>query len=246
MIIFNSIANAAETVNVGVNTGAWHAVTSANFVVQLTLLCLVGLSAVSWAIILAKRKQFADLAAANPAFEDTFWKASSLDNIYDKVKEHTQSNLATVFRSGYLELRKIAESNLAQSGKEGTPLLSGIDNLERSLKKAIDSEISNLENRLSLLATTGSTGPFIGLFGTVWGIMSAFQKIGATGMASLAVVAPGISEALIATGVGLFAAIPATVGYNYYVTRIKQQELALSNFAADFLNIAKRNFFKDK
>jgi biopolymer transport protein TolQ len=103
-----------------------------------------------------------------------------------------------------------------------------------------------MEERLNILATTGSTGPFIGLFGTVWGIMGAFQKIGITGMASLAVVAPGISEALIATAIGLAAAIPATVAYNYFLTKIKEHEVELSNFSADFLNIAKRNFFKGK
>ncbi len=237
---------AANEVSVGVNTGAWHAITSANIVVQLTLLILVIMSVVSWAIIVSKKKQFDLLSQADEPFEDAFWKAKSLDEVYDKVADHPSSCMAHVFRAGYSELRKMADSNLASSaGAEGTPLLSGLDNLERALNKAIDSEIDTLENRLSFLATTGSTGPFIGLFGTVWGIMGSFQKIGQTGMASLAVVAPGISEALIATGVGLFAAIPATVGYNLYVTKLKKHELKLNNFASDFLNIAKRNFFKD-
>lgn len=123
-------------------------------------------------------------------------------------------------------------------------MLSGIDNLQRALRKAIGIEIAKLEARLTFLATVGSVGPFVGLFGTVWGIMSSFQRIGATGMASLAVVAPGIAEALIATGVGLAAAIPASIAYNLFVTRIKKQELELNNFAADFLNLAKRNFFR--
>ncbi len=237
-----------NTVAVGVNTSAWQALTSANFVVQLTLLTLIALSVISWAIILTKRKQFSETQEANRPFIDAFWKASSLDDIFEVLDKHPQSSNARVFRAGYLELRKIADSNLAQSGPDenSTPLLSGIDNLERSLRKAIDAEILLLENRLSLLATTGSTGPFIGLFGTVWGIMGSFHKIGATGMASLAVVAPGISEALIATGVGLFAAIPATVAYNHFITKLRHEELNLSNFAADFLNITKRNFFRDK
>lgn len=236
---------AAEQVAVGVNLGAWHAITSANFVVQLVLLSLVAMSVICWAIIIGKRKQFKAMTDANKPFEDAFWKASSLDDIFENLKNHPDSNLANVFRAGYLELRKLADSNLAEKrGDQNPPLLTGIDNLQRALSKAIDSEISLLENRLSLLATTGSTGPFIGLFGTVWGIMSAFQKIGSTGMASLAVVAPGISEALIATAIGLFAAIPATVAYNYFVTEIKKHELHLNNFAADFLNIAKRNFFR--
>lgn len=122
--------------------------------------------------------------------------------------------------------------------------MTGIDNLNRALRKAIDIEIDRLESKLTFLATVGSVGPFVGLFGTVWGIMSSFQRIGSTGVASLAVVAPGIAEALIATGVGLAAAIPASIAYNIYVTRIKRQELDLNNFAADFLNLAKRNFFR--
>jgi biopolymer transport protein TolQ len=236
---------ASNQMAVGVNLGAWHAITSANIIVQLVLLILVAMSVVCWAIIIGKRKQLAAMNAANKPFEDAFWQANSLDDIFENLKNHPDSNLANVFRAGYLELRKIADSNLAEKrSDENPPLLTGIDNLQRALGKAIDSEISGLENRLAILATTGSTGPFIGLFGTVWGIMSAFQKIGATGMASLAVVAPGISEALIATAIGLFAAIPATVAYNYYVTEIKKHELALNNFASDFLNIAKRNFFR--
>lgn len=232
-------------VAVAVNTGAWHAIASANIIVQLVLLSLVAMSVVCWAIIIGKRRQFKALASANRPFEDAFWKANSLDDIFEGLKNHPDSNMAHVFRAGYLELRKIADSNLAERKDDKTPpLLSGIDNLQRALNKAIDSEMGLLENRLSILATTGSTGPFIGLFGTVWGIMSSFQKIGATGMASLAVVAPGISEALIATAIGLLAAIPATVAYNYFITEIKKLELALNNFSADFLNIAKRNFFR--
>ncbi len=229
------------------NTNILEAILSANIIVQLTLLVLISLSILSWAIILTKRKQFAATFHANQPFLDAFWKANSLDDIFESLNRYPQSSLATIFRAGYLELRKLADSSLAKpSGKDGVgPLLSGIDNLERALRKAIDNEIASLDSRLSLLATTGSTGPFIGLFGTVWGIMSAFHKIGATGMASLAVVAPGISEALIATGVGLFAAIPATVAYNMFVTDLRKEEIQLSNFAADFLNIAKRNFFRD-
>jgi len=246
--ILSSQAFAADTVAVGVNTNAWQAISSANIVVQLTLLLLVGLSVMSWAIILTKKRQLQETAEANAPFIDAFWKANSLDDIFENLAKYPDSNLAHVFRAGYLELRKIADSSLAQSGADenSTPLLSGLDNLERALRKAIDSEILLLEKRLSLLATTGSTGPFIGLFGTVWGIMGSFHKIGATGMASLAVVAPGISEALIATGVGLFAAIPATVAYNHFVTQLRREEHDLNNFAADFLNIAKRNFFRDK
>ncbi len=235
---------ANETVQVATNVGAWHAIASASPIVQLTLLSLAGMSIVSWAIIVQKRKQFATVTAANKPFEEKFWKASSLEDVNDNLKNYPESNLAAVFRFGYLELKKIADSHLSQPDDGDAPILSGIDNLQRSLRKAIDLEISRLESRLIFLATVGSVGPFVGLFGTVWGIMGSFQRIGQTGMASLAVVAPGIAEALIATGVGLAAAIPATIAYNHYVTLIKKQELVLNNFAADFLNLAKRNFFR--
>lgn len=226
----------------------WHAILSASLVVQLTLLLLVAMSIVCWAIIFSKRRQLAQVQNANAPFQDAFWKAGSFDELFGKLSHFENSPMAEVFKAGYLELRKMADSSLAdKSGSpQSAPVLSGIDNLQRSLQKAMDTEISKLESRLSYLATTGSTGPFIGLFGTVWGIMGAFQKIGATNVASLAVVAPHISEALVATAIGLLAAIPATVSYNHYVTKIRKEELELSNFAADFLNITKRNFFKDK
>ncbi len=221
------------------------AIAQASPVVQLTLFILIAMSVVCWAITFYKYKRFKAIEQSNEPFLDLFWKANSLDDIFADVGEYPNSNYAKVFKAGYLELRKLADSSLADSSSS-SPLLSGIDNLERAIQKEIDKRIANMEHRLNLLATTGSTGPFIGLFGTVWGIMGAFQKIGLTGMASLAVVAPGISEALIATAIGLAAAIPATVAYNYFLTKIKTHEVNLSNFSADFLNIAKRNFFKGK
>lgn len=243
---FSSVAYAAsESVQVAANVNAWNAIWSSGFVVQLTIMALIIMSVLSWAIMVQKRAQFRGVEAGNLPFEEKFWKASSLEQVFEHLGDHQNSNMASVFKLGYMELRKIAESGLASQPKgESAPILSGIDNLQRALRKAIDIEISRLESRLAFLATVGSVGPFVGLFGTVWGIMSAFQHIGSTGMASLAVVAPGISEALITTGIGLAAAIPASVAYNLFVTRIKKQELELNNFAADFLNLAKRNFFR--
>jgi biopolymer transport protein TolQ len=240
------IAWAADSVKVTTDLGAWHAIASASFIVQLTLFILASMSVLSWAIMLQKRKQFREVEFGNIPFEEKFWKAASLEEIHDNLKDYPDSNLAAVFQFGYLELKKIAESSLLATHADGSeaPILSGLDNLQRSLRKATDIEVSRLEARLTFLATVGSVGPFVGLFGTVWGIMSSFQKIGQTGSASLAVVAPGIAEALIATGVGLAAAIPATIAYNVFITRIRKQELALNNFSADFLNLAKRNFFK--
>lgn len=234
---------ADHTVKVTVQTGVWHAIMSASFAVQVVILILLALSVWSWAIMLQKRKMFQAVEEANEPFEDAFWKSKSLEDIFDTLADHPDSALAAVFRAGYLELKKIADSSLNKNKSDAAPMLSGIDNLQRALNKAIDIEIENLESRLTFLATVGSVGPFIGLFGTVWGIMNAFDKIGSTGMANLAVVAPGISEALITTAIGLFAAIPASMGYNLYVTRLRKQEMQLNNFASDFLNIAKRNFF---
>jgi biopolymer transport protein TolQ len=250
--MINTAWAAKETMKVGVNTSAWESLLGASLVVQLTLLLLITLSVISWAIILTKSKQFNLVKLANDKFLELFWKAPSLDAIHDKIKEHEQASpVARVFRAGFLELQRLADVAFAgdkshPADPSGTPQLQGIDNLVRALRKSMDSELLQLENRLTFLATTASNAPFIGLFGTVWGIMGAFHKIGQTGAANLAVVAPGISEALIATAIGLAAAIPAGAAYNYYVTKVKKQELELNNFCADFLNIAKRNFFKDE
>ena len=247
MNIAFAAAPTAQKVTSAMNFSALEAITSASWPVQLTLLLLTGMSVTSWAITLTKKKSIDNIRSANIDFLELFWKAGSLDDIFKLIDRHPDSNIAHVFRAGYLELRKIADSSLSKGDKDdAVPLLSGLDNLERSLKKAVDVEVTKLENRLGFLATTGSTGPFIGLFGTVWGIMGAFHKIGATGMANLAVVAPGISEALIATAIGLAAAIPATVAYNHFSTVIQREYLELNNFSSDFLNIAKRNFFKDR
>jgi biopolymer transport protein TolQ len=228
---------------VKVNTGALDAIFQASIVVQLTLLILVSLSVFVWAVAFLKFKQFSALSLANERFLGHFWKATSLDTLYGEFEMHRNSPLARVFRAGYLELQKLAGQKNSDSMMQMQ--LSGSDNLERELRKANDLEVARLESKLTLLATTGSTGPFIGLFGTVWGIMTSFHKIGQTGSASLAVVAPGISEALIATAIGLAAAIPAVVLYNHFISQIRKQEMALNNFSSDFLNIVKRNFFKE-
>lgn len=226
---------------VGTNWSIWSAVLEASFVVQLTLLSLIGLSVLCWAIAISKYQQLRAMTEGNEPFLKLFWKAASLEELHKKAEDYSKSsNVARVFIAGFTELQKLAGQ------KSGNSLqLSGSDNLERSLRKAIDQELSAMEYRLTILATTGSTGPFIGLFGTVWGIMNSFHKIGATGSASLAVVAPGISEALFTTAVGLAAAIPAVVLYNNLISRIRAQENELNNFSTDFLNIAKRNFFKE-
>jgi len=193
-----------------------------------------------------KYKQFAALREANEKFNEVFWKASSLESVFERVSEQSTSSLSRVFRSAYLELQRIAESGLANKTELSTdaPRLSGLDNLERTIRKGIEQEIAIAESRLQFLATVGSTSPFVGLLGTVVGIMTSFGNIASSGSASLAVVAPGISEALFSTAVGLFAALPAVAAYNIYITDIRKFEMELNSFGSDFLNIAKRNFFK--
>lgn len=239
---FINVAEAAPSV--AVNTSSIDAIFQASPVVQLTLLILIVLSVFCWAIGYSKYQTFKKMNESDELFLNKFWKVNSLDTLYEDIDQYNDSSVARVFKAAYLEMKKISESPLLAKTDGDKPILSGIDNLERILNKSSENEISKLESRLTVLATTGSTGPFIGLFGTVWGIMGSFHKIGQTGTASLAVVAPGISEALIATAIGLAAAIPAVVLYNNFISRIRKQEVTLNNFNADFLNIVKRNFFQ--
>jgi biopolymer transport protein TolQ len=215
-----------------------HGLANAGIVVQLLLLSMVGLSVWNWLIIFKKKNQFAKIAEKNEAFLNVFWKASNLQQISTQLEPHIESPLAKVFESGYQEIERVISTQ--QTGA----MMTGMENLERTLRKANDEEVAILESQLSILATTGSTAPFIGLLGTVIGIMNSFQDIAQSGSASLAVVAPGISEALFATAVGLFAAIPAVIFYNYLINKIKRLENQLNGFSSDFLNIARRNFFK--
>lgn len=244
MSAFNFINVAQAAPSVSVNTSSIDAIFQASPIVQLTLLILIGLSVFCWAIGYSKYQTFKKMNQSDELFLSKFWKVNSLDTLYEDIDQYDDSSIARVFKAAYLEMKKISESPLLTKTAGDKPILSGLDNLERVLAKASENEIARLESRLTVLATTGSTGPFIGLFGTVWGIMGSFHKIGQTGSASLAVVAPGISEALIATAIGLAAAIPAVVLYNNFISKIRRQEIALNNFNADFLNIVKRNFFQ--
>ncbi len=243
----SSMAYAAtkSAIKVGMRMDVWDLIWNSGFIVKLVLLLLLSFSVLSWAVMLLKNAQVAKVTNSNAKFLDVFWKASSLDGIFKDLDIFKDSSLANVFKAGYTELQRIAEAKQRRKAEENAITLTGLDNVSRALRKQVDTEIAQLEGKTSFLATVGSTSPFIGLFGTVWGIMTAFQNIGNTGAASLAVVAPGISEALITTAVGLAAAIPAVMGYNYFVGKFRKQDLELSNFSSDFLNIIKRNFFKD-
>ena len=210
----------------------------ADIIVQFVLLVLVGMSVGCWVIIINKFLMLRSAANQSAQFLELFWASRRLDQVYEQAAGFAQSPIAKVFKSGYVELHKLTT---AGEGK-GQMDLGGIDNLTRSLRRASTVELTNLEKLVPVLATTGSTAPFIGLFGTVWGILRAFQKIGETGSASIQVVGPDIAHALIATAVGLAAAIPAVIAYNYFVSRIKVLASEMDNFSADFLNIVKRHF----
>ena len=245
--------SSVAAVNLGGNFhgSLFDMVINAGFVVQLVLLLLLLFSVVSWAIILMKYFSIRKIIRENGLFMSTYMKSTKLSEIFPETKKFRNSTLAEVFRAGYTELVKITKSlrgnpPVRESAETGGQVLeiAGIDNVERAMNRACGSETTKLEAALAFLATTGSASPFIGLFGTVWGIMDTFKGIGARGSATLAVVAPGISEALIATAAGLAAAIPAVIFYNYYLNRIKNMTLEMDNFASELLNIVERYYVK--
>ncbi len=204
--------------------------------VQAVLLLLLAASVFCWAIILIKMRAFKLAYQENQSFLELFWKSKSLEDVSGKAEKYKFSPVASVFRSGHKELKKLSATERSNHGQEE------VENVQRSLARASNNEVAQLEKHLSWLATTASAAPFVGLFGTVWGIINSFQNIGATGAANLAVVAPGISEALVATAVGLAAAIPAVVAYNHFLHKIKRMLVDIDSFSQDFLNIIQRGF----
>ena len=213
----------------------------AGIVVKLVMLLLLLFSVVSWAIILFKFVQVQRANSESERFMDFFWKSKRFDAIASQVDRFAHSPLTVLFNEGFSELKKVVESDSKSDGSALSTDLGGVENVSRALRRATNSEITRLEKYLTFLATTGSTSPFIGLFGTVWGIMTAFEGIGRTGSASLAVVAPGIAEALIATAIGLVAAIPAVMAYNHFQHKIRVLINEVDSFSTEFLNIVQRN-----
>lgn len=210
-------------------------------VVKLVLLILIYFSLVSWAIIFYKATVVQKAIKESDRFLDFFWDKKRFDLIGQGIKQFGNSPLATLFREGYHEMLQVKKQPAASS--DSGDFSSRMDTTEivgRALRRATTQETHRLEKYLTFLATTGSTAPFIGLFGTVWGIMDAFHGIGQTGSASLAVVAPGISEALIATAIGLAAAIPAVMGYNHFLNKVNILIGEMDNFSQEFLNIVER------
>ena len=212
-------------------------------VVLGVLVLLAMMSLVSWYIIGYKWFYLRKVRNESLKFLDVFWQSKRLDAIYQSAEEYPNAPVSQVFKAGYIELSKLKNREKPEGSDVMKVHLSGIENVDRSLRRATSSEMTHLESMVPFLATVGSTAPFIGLFGTVWGIMVAFVNIEAAGAAGIDVVAAPIAEALIVTAAGLFAAIPAVVFYNLYVNKIKVLGAEMENFSNDFLNIVKRHFF---
>ena len=211
-------------------------------VVKIVLVILIYFSVVSWTIIFFKLLQVQRANSESVRFLEFFWKTKRFDLVNAQLDRFANSPLSVMFNEGYGELKKLMEKGDSPEEPDGISTdLGGIDNIARALRRATTSEITRLEKYLTFLATTGATAPFIGLFGTVWGIMTAFKGIGETGSASLAVVAPGIAEALIATAIGLFAAIPAVIAYNRYADQVSRLELRYDTFMEEFSTILQRH-----
>ena len=219
--------------------GMLDLVLQADIIVQLVLLILVGMSVGCWVIIFSKAAAIRRATDRSADFLDAFWASRRLDQVYSDSERFRGSPIAEVFKAGYVELHKLTDGG---DGARREMDLGLADNLSRSLRRASTVELTNLERMIPFLATTGSTAPFIGLFGTVWGILRAFQKIGETGQASIETVGPDIAHALIATAVGLAAAIPAVMAFNFFTTRLRILSNEMENFSSDFLNIVKRHF----
>jgi biopolymer transport protein TolQ len=207
----------------------------ASLVVQLVLLVLLAASVISWTMILDRGRILAKARKMANAFEEQFWSGGDLGVLYKDLGQDDQGHqgLASIFRAGfkeYVRMRKIEDNDL-------TSILQGA---ERSMRVALSREMDRLETNLAFLATVGSTSPYIGLFGTVWGIMQAFHALGNVEQATLALVAPGISEALVATAIGLFAAIPAVVAYNRYANQVERLNNRYAEFMEEFSTLLQR------
>lgn len=210
----------------------------ADIVVKAVMLGLVAASVVVWAIIIQKTMQYKKVTRNSRRFEEAFWAASSLDDLYNRINGKPRDPQASIFCAA---MREVQESN--RGGSSGNVALFNMglkDRIDRVMRVSIQREMEALEKYLPFLATVGSAGPFIGLFGTVWGIMNSFQSIGASKNTSLAVVAPGIAEALFATAIGLIAAIPAVMAYNKLTTDLNRYGGQLDAFADELSTVLSR------
>ena len=212
-------------------------IVNASIVVKVVMAILVLASMFSWTYIFMKMFSIRRARSQADAFEREFWGGADLVGLYQRAASgrYPAVGMERIFEAGFKEFLKL-------KGRAGADVSALLDGARRAMKATYQREMDVLESHLSFLATVGSVSPYIGLFGTVWGIMLAFFNIGAQGSTDLAVVAPGIADALIATAFGLFAAIPAVYFYNHFTTKVKLYASEMDDFALEFLNIAERNF----
>jgi biopolymer transport protein TolQ len=212
----------------------WELILNASWMVKGVMLVLLAASLSSWMIIFRKRMALASAEKGADNFEEQFWSGTDLNKLYDvcSLNENAQG-LEQIFESGFTEFNRMSEQ-----GRVTPDML--VEAAQRGMRIALVRETDRLENHLSYLATVGSTSPYIGLFGTVWGIMTSFHQLANVNQATIAMVAPGISEALIATAMGLFAAIPAVIAYNRYSNQVERLEMRYDNFTEEFSSILQR------
>ncbi len=215
---------------------------------KVVLGILLFFSFVSWVIIFAKFLRLRRVSRQSEKFVNFFRKSKRFSEVNTFAGELSDTPLTTLFKAGYAELDAQVKANRADEnpttggGQGGKLLIKNISGIERALERAIGVEMSRLTRNMTFLATTAAATPFIGLFGTVWGIMQSFRAIGETGSTSIAAVAPGISGALINTAAGLAAAIPAMIFYNYFMGKVREQRAGMEDFSLEFINLAERNF----
>lgn len=212
-----------------------HLIFEASFVVQLVLLLLLVVSILSWTLIFFKYAVIKRARAAADQFERRFWSGVDLGELYKRLSSRRArlEGMELIFESGFREFAQLRKNRNVDS-------MAVIEGAQRAMRVALNREIDRLENHLSFLATVGSTSPYVGLFGTVWGIMNSFMGLGAVKQATIATVAPGIAEALIATAMGLFAAIPAVIAYNRYSNDVERLISKYDIFAEEFSSILQR------
>jgi biopolymer transport protein TolQ len=210
-------------------------ISGASIVVQLVMLLLLSVSVLSWTMIFRKRGALNEARVSAEKFEDRFWSGGDLATLYQQLAPRAEelTGLANIFVSGFTEFTRLRR-------RAGGDPMAMVEGAQRCMRVALSREMDELELHLSFLATVGSTSPYVGLFGTVWGIMNAFRGLGNVHQATLAMVAPGIAEALIATAMGLFAAIPAVIAYNRYSNDVERLETRYDNFLEEFSSILQR------
>ncbi len=212
------------------------------WVAKVVLIILILFSLASWSVIFGKWRELTAAARATDRFLRLFRKASRLNEVASEVQKYRESPLAPMFQAGHSELEAQLRTTQRPAGTNPSLKIKSLDAISRSLERVRGAELERLQRALPMLATTASATPFIGLFGTVWGIMNTFRAIGATGSTSILTVAPGIAEALINTAAGLLAAIPAVIAYNHLLSRVRSLNRRMEDFEMEFLNLVERNF----